>query len=674
LQLAQLFTHGRIFLTHGRAFLTLAHVLRWKDNKILLKRRVYMQLRKTILLLLIGCMFLSSSALAAQDGYYTYTESGGNATITAYTDPGPVGDIIIPSKLGGYNTVAIGDSVFFQNATLTSVVFPSTLVSIGNYAFAECTGLTSVGIIPVGVASIGEAPFSSCTGLTSINVDASNLAFISQDGVLYNKDKTVLIQFPAGKTGVFAIPSSVTTIGREAFRFSTHITSITIPDSVTTIGYRGFSRMYALPSVSIPASVTSIGTYGFFGGTSNTGITVHPDNPSFISVDGVLYNKGITELIQYPCGKAGELVIPATVTSIGIAAFELSAKITKITFTGNIETIATAAFESLTGLTSITFPSSLTSIGLGAFAFCSSLTSAYFYGDAPTMGELVFFNCASGFTVYYLDGATGFTDPWYGYPTELFSSGTIRALVREYYLDILDREPDQGGWDYWASEIELIQGLSIYVGEGFQGEAKFFFNSAEYIALNKTDSAFVTNVYAAFLQRPPDQAGLDFWLAQLSAGLTRNMVITQFAYSPEFALYMLNLFGTDTTRPENNLLNDLYRGFLNRFPDNAGYNYWLLQMRIAQCQGPQAVRDLCYQISLLFVGSAEYASRNRNNTEYVEDLYNAILRRGADPAGFQAWVNNLNSGMSRQDVLKFFTDSTEFLTRVNAVIAAGCLP
>jgi hypothetical protein len=398
--------------------------------------------------------------------------------------------------------------------------------------------------------------------------------------------------------------------------------------------------MYALPSVSIPASVTSIGTYGFFGGTSNTGITVHPDNPSFISVDGVLYNKGITELIQYPCGKAGELVIPATVTSIGIAAFELSAKITKITFTGNIETIATAAF----------------------------------YGDAPTMGELVFFNCASGFTVYYLDGATGFTDPWYGYPTELFSSGTIRALVREYYLDILDREPDQGGWDYWASEIELIQGLSIYVGEGFQGEAKFFFNSAEYIALNKTDSAFVTNVYAAFLQRPPDQAGLDFWLAQLSAGLTRNMVITQFAYSPEFALYMQNLFGTDTTRPENNLLNDLYRGFLNRFPDNAGYNYWLLQMRIAQCQGPQAVRDLCYQISLLFVGSAEYASRNRNNTEYVEDLYNAILRRGADPAGFQAWVNNLNSGMSRQDVLKFFTDSTEFLTRVNAVIAAGCLP
>ena len=151
------------------------------------------------------------------------------------------------------------------------------------------------------------------------------------------------------------------------------------------------------------------------------------------------------------------------------------------------------------------------------------------------------------------------------------------------------------------------------------------------------------------------------------------MLITSFAYSPEFTSYMTSLFGPDTTRPENNLLNDLYRGFLSRFPDTGGYNSFLLQMRIAQCQGAQAVRDLSYQISLLFIQSAEYTARNRTNEEYVEDLYNAILRRGADPAGFQAWVNNLNT-MSRQQVLQAFTSSAEFQTRVDAVIAAGCLP
>jgi hypothetical protein len=97
-------------------------------------------------------------------------------------------------------------------------------------------------------------------------------------------------------------------------------------------------------------------------------------------------------------------------------------------------------------------------------------------------------------------------------------------------------------------------------------------------------------------------------------------------------------------------------------------------MRTAQCTGADAVKNLSYQIALSFVQSAEYAARNRDNTGYVEDLYNGILRRGADCAGFLAWVNSLNSGTSRASVLKSFTDSTEFQTRVNAVIAAGCLP
>ena len=163
---------------------------------------------------LTGCMFLSSSAFADQDGDYTYTVSGGNATITAYTGTG--GAISIPATLGGFPTVAIGDNAFLVKNTLTSVTFPSSLTSIGNYAFKACTGLTSVGIIPGGVISIGEGVFSSCTGLTSINVDASNTAYISQDGVLYNYDKTVLIQCPAGRTGFFVIPGSVTSVGAEA--------------------------------------------------------------------------------------------------------------------------------------------------------------------------------------------------------------------------------------------------------------------------------------------------------------------------------------------------------------------------------------------------------------------------------------------------------------------------
>jgi hypothetical protein len=248
----------------------------------------------------------------------------------------------------------------------------------------------------------------------------------------------------------------------------------------------------------------------------------------------------------------------------------------------------------------------------------------------------------------------------------------IRMLVREYYLDILEREPDAAGWDYWTDEIERIMGLGVYVGEGFQAEARFFFNSTEYLNKNRSATAFVTDLYHTFLQREPDSAGLNYWVGQLAC-LTRNMLITQFAYSNEFKQLMTNTFGADTTRPENNLINDFYRGFLNRFPDNAGFNTYLTQMRQAQCTGATAVKNLSYQIALSFVQSSEYAARNRNNTGYVDDLYNAILRRGGDCSGFTAWVNSLESGMTRVQVLQAFIASPEFQDRVQDVIDAGCI-
>jgi hypothetical protein len=263
--------------------------------------------------------------------------------------------------------------------------------------------------------------------------------------------------------------------------------------------------------------------------------------------------------------------------------------------------------------------------------------------------------------------------PGFWYILEMEPNSPIRALVREYYLDILDREPDQGGWDYWVSEIERIMSLGVYVGEGFQAEARFFFNTGEYTNKNKTNAQFVTDLYQAFLQREPDQGGLNYHVGRLSC-LSRDMLITDFAYTPEFQQYMTNIFGPDTTRPENNLVNDFYRGLLNRFPDNDGFNYWRQQMRQAQCTSAAAVQQLSYTIALDFMQSPEYAARNRNNTQYVEDLYNGILRRAGDCDGFTFWINELNNGASRASVLESFTESPEFQTRVQAVIDAGCLP
>jgi hypothetical protein len=247
-------------------------------------------------------------------------------------------------------------------------------------------------------------------------------------------------------------------------------------------------------------------------------------------------------------------------------------------------------------------------------------------------------------------------------------------LVTKYYNDILDRAPEPGGAEWWTAEIEQIISLGIDVKEGLIAAAKFFFNSEEYALQNKDNNQFVTDLYQTFLNRAPDPDGFNFWLNYLAQGITRNMLITQFGYSDEFSSYIEGILGSGTRRPENNLVNDFYRGFLARFPDTGGFNGWLGLMRNAQCAGlQQQIRDLAHQIALGFVQSVEYGLRNRNNSGYVEDLYNGILRRGADPGGFAFWLNLLNSGTyNRQQVLQFFVDSPEFQTRVQEVIDAGC--
>jgi hypothetical protein len=250
----------------------------------------------------------------------------------------------------------------------------------------------------------------------------------------------------------------------------------------------------------------------------------------------------------------------------------------------------------------------------------------------------------------------------------------ILALVTKYYNDILDRAPEPGGAEGWTEEVEKITTRGVDLKEGFQALAKFFFNSAEYAFQNKNNTQFVTDLYQVFFSRSPDQGGLDYWLGYLSQGLTRNMLITQFANSPEFTLYLENIFGSGETSTENNLVNDFYRGFLDRFPDSGGFNYWLGQMRSAQCSGAAAVTGTAKQIATLFFQSAEYAARARSNAEFVEDLYNGIMRRGAEAAGFQFWIDVLNGGMSRLNVLNAFIASPEFANRVNDVIATGCLP
>ena len=148
--------------------------------------------------------------------------------------------------------------------TLVNVTIPASVTSIGDNAFYNCTSLASV-TIGKGVTSIGYAIFSGCSSLITININSGNTAYSSTDGVLYNKDKTKLLTYPAGKTNsTFTIPNSVTSIEEGAFYESICLTSVTIPNSVTSIERHAFTRCINLASITIPNSVISIYDDAFY--------------------------------------------------------------------------------------------------------------------------------------------------------------------------------------------------------------------------------------------------------------------------------------------------------------------------------------------------------------------------------------------------------------------------
>ena len=302
------------------------------------------------------------------------------------------------------------------------ITIPDSVTSISDYAFNDCTSLTSV-TIPDSVTSIDDWTFSSCTSLTSIEVSGNNKNYSSADGVLFNKDKSELITYPAGKTdSEYVIPNSVTSIGRYAFSGCKSLTSITIPDSVTSIGDYAFCSCENLTSITIPGSVTSIGNYAFercesltsviipdsvtsigssafFDCVSLKSIEVSGNNKNYSSLDGVLFNKDKTELITYPAGKTdSEYVIPNSVTSIGYSAFENCTSLTSVTIPDSVTSIGYGVFQGCTSLTSVTIPNSVTSIDSSAFSSCTSLIGITIPNSVTSIGDSAFYN-----TAYYND-------------------------------------------------------------------------------------------------------------------------------------------------------------------------------------------------------------------------------------------------------------------------------
>lgn len=274
---------------------------------------------------------------------------------------------------GLYSALTITERNTITNLKITGTIDASDFKTLRDY-MSELALLDISGTFIA--AYIGQLGTSPSTNITSYPENKIPIK------ALFNCKKLISI----------TIPSSITSIGENAFDGCSGLTSLTIPSSVTSVEDYAFNMCSGLISFSIPSSVNSIGNYTFNGCTKLTSLTI-PNSVTRIGNRTFGYCYGLTSFS-----------IPSSVTSIGVNAFVNCDGLTSIEIPSSVTSIGEYAFYGCTGLTSISIPSSVTYIGKDAFYDCGKLNSIYAYSKVPVdlMYSNYFFNVNKNTCILYV--------------------------------------------------------------------------------------------------------------------------------------------------------------------------------------------------------------------------------------------------------------------------------
>ena len=349
------------------------------------------------LLTVFGMIFFSPVVSAETYGNYSYSVSGGEATITGFSGSG---DITVPSVINGYPVTEIGKYAFHHCNSLTGIIIPDCVRTIADYSFTNCPSLKSV-TIGNGVTDIGFEAFMTCPKLETLRFG-----------------------------------NGLKRIGEVAFCGCGLLKEIVFPDSLEVIGGGSFTECSALKTVKLGKNVSKIGETAFYGCGKLDEITVDEGNGYFVTIDGVLYTKDVTEIVWCPasktgidipesvtvigdgafagCGQIKNFAIPKNVTRIGATAFMEFNTLTDLVIPDGVEYIGRTAFSHISTLKTVKIGSGLKSISPGLFIGCKSLTSLVVSEGVTEIGEKAFYDCTSLKTVTIPGSVTSMGDDVFG--------------------------------------------------------------------------------------------------------------------------------------------------------------------------------------------------------------------------------------------------------------------
>ncbi|MBR3704977.1 MAG: leucine-rich repeat protein [Oscillospiraceae bacterium] len=304
---------------------------------------------------------LTISGSGAMDDYYDAAET----PWFAYC--GEITALVIES-----GAASIGNYAFSGCSALAKVAIPDSVTRIGRQAFADCDSLTRV-LISDKVTEIEVCAFSRCSKLTEIVVDSGNEYYSSLNGVLFGKDQTTLITYPAGMTQTnYTIPDGVTMISGGAFEDCRSLVSISVPDSVVYVGSSAFSGCTRLATV-------------YYYGTEWDQVVIEGNNDPLLKAKVVLCGT-CGEDLTWTLTEDGQLSINGTgeMSAFGEGAAPWSGsreKITKVVIASGVTGIGANAFAGCVNLEKVILYADVTHIAENAFGGCTALATVYFFGD-----------------------------------------------------------------------------------------------------------------------------------------------------------------------------------------------------------------------------------------------------------------------------------------------------